>query len=185
MLPHSLPTVRTNLRLRVILWTVVMMLCTERPGVWAAAPRLMSVHDLTGAAELIILGEVSTVVSEWDEITRRIHTRIDLRVLEVLKGPAETARVSFVQPGGKDGEVSGIVADAPTFGVAERVVVFLAPMRNGQRGVVALYQGKFGVELDPVTGQEMAVRRAPGSGHILDRMPLAVFRSDILTHEWK
>jgi len=177
--------VRVRLAVRMIWWTMVVLLCSGLPSVRAAAPHPMSVRDLANTADLIVFGEVVAVASEGDEPRKRMLTRIELRILEVLKGPAAVPTVSFVTPGGKLGDVSGVVADAPTFGVGERVVVFLAPRRDGQRGVVALFQGKISVELDPVTGQEMAVRRAPGSRRVLDRMPLAVLRSEILTYERK
>jgi hypothetical protein len=175
--------VRVRLAVRVIWWAMMVLLCSGLPSVRAAAPQPMSLRDLANTADLIVFGEVVVVAAEGDESRKRVLTRIELRILEVLKGPAAVPTVSFVIPGGKLGEMSSLVADAPTFGVGERVVVFLAPRRDGQRGVAALFQGKFSVERDPVTGQEMAVRRAPGSGGILDRMPLAVLRSEILTHE--
>jgi len=59
-------------------------------------------------------------------------------------------------------------------------VLFLVPRRNGQLGVVALFEGKYSVEREPSSGADMAIRRAPGSGQILDRVPLETLRSRVI-----
>jgi len=45
---------------------------------------------------------------------------------------------------------------------------------------VALFEGKYSVEREPSSGADMAIRRAPGSGQVLDRVALETLRSRVI-----
>ena len=106
------------------------------------------------------------------ELARTIITRIDFRVDEVLKGTAGPGVLQLSQPGGQVGDVVAAVADAPSFAVGERALLFLSRRPDGLLRVAHLYMGKFSVEHDVTLGEPVAVRRVPGSGEVLDRIPL-------------
>lgn len=145
----------------------------------AGAVPLLSVHHLAMTAELIMVGRVVSLASRWNMQGTQIVTRIEVEPEEILKGSMPTDRPYFVQPGGRVGNHGSMLADAPSFAERERVVLFLTRRRDGELGVIALFQGKFTVEQDPAFGPDMAVRRAPGSAQILDRMTLDELRSEV------
>jgi hypothetical protein len=146
----------------------------------SAALKEFSVEELTRHAEVVVIGKIVSVTSSWNRERTQIFTRVDLEPEEVLKGVPSRDRISFVQPGGRVGNVGSVVPETPSFSDGERVVLFLTPRRDGQLVVIALFQGKFNIEGDPTTNLDMAVRHAPGSGQILDQMTLDVLRSQIL-----
>jgi hypothetical protein len=144
-----------------------------------AGARPLSIEELAVNATVVAVGRIAAVTSAWNPEQTEIFTRVDLEPEEVLKGQVAAHRMSFVQPGGRTGDFGSITGDAPVFTQGERVVLFLAPRRDGHLGVIALFQGKFDVEQDASTGVDIAVRRAPGSDQVLDRMALTTLRSRV------
>ena len=179
MLARAFKT-RKNPSPRWVLRIALLVLLSLAPsGAVAGAVRLLSVHQLARTAELIMVGRVVSLTSRWNMQGTQIVTRIEVQPEEILKGSMSTDRPYFVQPGGRVGNHGSVLADAPSFAEHERVVLFLTRRRDGELRVVALFQGKFTVEQDPAFGPDMAVRRAPGSAEILDRMTLDELRSEV------
>jgi hypothetical protein len=150
------------------------------PGRASAAVRPLSVEELTVDAKVIVIGKIAAVTSSWNRGRTQILTRVDLQPDDMLKGTPSGDRIAFVYLGGQSGNIGSVIAEAPSFTVGERVVLFLRPRRDGQLGLLALSQGKFSVERDLTSGVDMAVRRVPGSGDVLDQMPLQMLRSRVL-----
>jgi len=146
----------------------------------SAGARQLSIEELAVHAKVIAVGTIVAVTSAWNTERTQISTRVELQPEEMLKGAPAGDHISFVQLGGRVGQVGSAVADAPAFTEGERVVLFLVPRRNGQLGVVALFEGKYSVEREPSSGADMAIRRAPGSGQVLDRVPLETLRSRVI-----
>jgi len=138
----------------------------------------LAVEELTRRAELVVIGEVISVASELFASEGQIITRIDVRVDEALKGSPGRASLHLQQPGGRVGEVTRDVAGMPTFAQGERVLLFLGRRGDGGLAVVGLFQGKFTLQRDE-SGREIVVRRVPGSGEVVDRLPLDDVRSAI------
>lgn len=90
----------------------------------------LSLRSLTQEAELIILGEVENVRSEWSLDRQLILSLADLHVQEVWKGKILYSKVLIQYPGGRIGELGLAVSDAPSFHKGERVFVFLQAIRN-------------------------------------------------------
>jgi hypothetical protein len=67
----------------------------------------------------------------------------------------------------------------PSFAIGERIFVLLARRRDGQLGIVGLFQGKFTVKRDDASGFDVAVRRIPGSAETSDHMTLEQLRSEV------
>ncbi len=108
----------------------------------------LSDADLAQRAALILRGRVEGVRSEWLPGGRRIVTRVDLRVTEVLKR-AETApevgqTFELYTPGGAVGDLGQTVPGAAQFELDEDVVVYLESTASGFTPV-GLALGKFRV----------------------------------------
>jgi hypothetical protein len=138
----------------------------------------LTVEDLARRAELVVLGEVTSVASEFHATRRQIVTRVDIRVGETLKGQAGPNPLQLRQPGGRVGEMSSEIAGAPRFVAGERVLLFLVRAADGSLAVAGLFQGKFALERD-AADRDVAVRRVPGSAEVLDRVSLEQVRATI------
>ncbi len=152
---------------------MLFVLLTSGPAPLSAAEagRPLSVAELSARATFVVLGRVVTTESGWDTGRPLILTRVDLAVDEILKGPVPGRMLSLRELGGQVGEAASVVPDAPSFAPGERVLVFLTFSRDGRLHVVGLHQGKF--SLEPAgDGEEMAVRRRPGSSAVLDQTAL-------------
>jgi hypothetical protein len=157
---------------------VIVLVSSPAPLAAADFGLPLSVAELTARAIFVVLGRVVTTESGWDTARPLIVTRVDLVVDEILKGPVPGKMLSLRELGGKVGEAASVVADAPLFAPGERVLVFLTFSRDGRLHVVGLHQGKFSLEhLDG--GEEMAVRRRPGSAAVLDQTALEAVKHAI------
>lgn len=107
----------------------------------------LDLGELTWRAERIVVGDVVSVRSSWDEGHRRIDTFATVRVVESWKGNVPRDGVVRVRRAG--GTVDGItmvVVGEPTFTVGDRAVMFLRGQGTAQ--VVGMAQGKRTVRRD-------------------------------------
>lgn len=95
-----------------------------------------SFDDLVTKAECVITGDVTGLRSEWtgEGQQRHIVTYVTLNVLRTLKGEVASALTLRVF-GGTVGTDTMEVADAPTFRVGERQILFV---RNNGRQFIPL-----------------------------------------------
>lgn len=157
---------------------------------WAAVPALlvsalagaavlpwMSLEEIAGRADVIVLGTVESAESAWSEDGRIIVTRATVSVERALKG-GPRLRVVVETPGGRVGDQTMIASGAPVFRAGERLVLFLEPAGAagadaagggaGPRAVVGWNLGRMIVRRDPRTGRDLVEDRTSGSLY-LDR----------------
>ena len=115
-------------------------------------------HDLVHQSVAIVVGQVKTIESFSDPQEGRIFTLITLTVAEVLKGEVSVTELTIKQPGGTVGGVHTWVFGSPEFTPGEQVLLFLTCNDDGTLRVAHLYQGKFSIVLDKVTGKEIVSR---------------------------
>jgi len=151
---------------RLAALAVALVLASAAPSPATTVVR-MTEADLAAQASAVVLGRVTALESHWDAARGQIFTDVTLAVEEVLAGPALPASVTLRQPGGRIGAVHSWIDGSPEFLIGERVLVFLRVSRDGTLRVLQLYQGKLSVMVDPLTGDEMAIRINGGSVHIL------------------
>ena len=167
-------------------WTVIRCfalaatLCVLSDAQAASAsqtyPGPASVAQLARRADVVVVGDVASVVGAWDAARTEIHTRVELAVAETLKGTAAPG-LSFTQIGGRIGDRITTVAGAVTFETGQRVLVFLERRPDGSLRLVDPFHGTFRVERDPATGRDDAVRAtgAPAAS----RIPLDHVRGEV------
>lgn len=151
----------------------------------AAVLPWMSLEEITGQAEVIVLGTVESAESSWSPDGRIIVTRTTVSVERPLLG-GPRARVIVETPGGRVGDQTMIASGAPVFQRGERVVLFLEPAGEQRPGpgagsgartpaggaalhaVVGWNLGRMSVRRDPLTGRDRVEDRTAGSLY-LDR----------------
>ncbi|MBP1649260.1 MAG: hypothetical protein H6Q30_2705 [Bacteroidetes bacterium] len=125
-------------------------------SVASAQQKQKTVDELTKQADVVAVGRVTALKSEWDEGKTRIITRVTLTVDEYLKEGTERSKtVNIVTLGGEIGDVGEMYTHVPTFRQSENVVVFLRKDNRGDYRVSGGTQGKYSIERDPESRKMM------------------------------
>ncbi|MDB6029755.1 MAG: hypothetical protein JWM16_93, partial [Verrucomicrobiales bacterium] len=113
----------------------------------AVLMRPMSLEELTTNAQMVVHGKVLSKTVQRDN-DGQIITRVELEVIETVKGSVKEPRVFIVQSGGVLGDEVTTVSGQEHYSVGEEVVAFLVLNRRGEGVTLGLAQGKFDVEED-------------------------------------
>lgn len=109
----------------------------------------------TQKAEVIVIAEVISMSSNWDDEGREIYTYITLRVVEKIKGNVEGNQIVLRHLGGIVGNVESRVSGMPQFARHEKVLVFLGRYPSSAYfGVMDWLEGKKTIQYN-AAGQEM------------------------------
>jgi hypothetical protein len=121
-----------------------------------------AIDQIARKADVIAVGRVTSMQSEWNADKSRIFTRVTLSVDQYLKeGSASSKTITVFTPGGEVGDVGEIYTHVPTFRRNEEVVVFLKKNDAAGYRVAAGMQGKYVIEKDPQTGQSIVAGKYP------------------------
>jgi hypothetical protein len=115
--------------------------------------KLATTTELAQRAEVVAVGKVTSLVSEWSDNHSSIQTRVNLSVSEYLKGNSSGTSLTLVIPGGEIDGVGEVYSDMPRFRTAEEVFVFATKDTRGLYRVAGGDQGKYTLQRDAVTGK--------------------------------
>ena len=118
-----------------------------------AQGRAMSTADLVRQSDVVAVGKVQAMKSEWSSDKSRIYTRVTLGVDEYIKGEGAGSSITILTPGGEIDGVGEIYSHMPVFHNNEDVVVFAAKDKSGVYRVTGGSQGKVLVEKDDSSGR--------------------------------
>ncbi len=123
------------------------------------ATTLVMIGDdaLTLSSDAIVSGTVERIRAARDA-TGAIHTDVTIAVDETIKGD-HAAQVTLRERGGRIGGEEQWLFGNPTYAVGESVIAFLDRDGGGAWRTHDMALGKFSVEVDPNTGNDVAVRR--------------------------
>jgi hypothetical protein len=118
-----------------------------------------SFENLVGQSEYVVRGVVKSLTPEMQHsgANRRIITKVEVEVLEVISGTPPTPLV-LIMPGGKIGDEEMVVDGVPQYSVGEEHVFFVKG--NGRQfcPLVAVMHGSYAVKREPDTGRRYMVR---------------------------
>ncbi len=126
----------------------------------AALCQPRKIVDLSKRSEIVAVGKVASLKSEWTPDKQRIQTRVTLSVNEYVKGAAGNS-VELVVPGGEVGAVGELYTHMPKFSQGEEVVVFVSKDKKGRFRVVGGSDGKYDIEHDIRTGKSVVAGNRP------------------------
>lgn len=115
--------------------------------------KLSSTAALAQRAEVVAVGTVTSLVSEWNESHSSIQTRVNVAVSEYLKGNNSSHSLTIVVPGGEIDGVGEVYSHMPKFRTAEEVFVFAKKDTRGLYRVAGGDEGKYTLQRDAVTGK--------------------------------
>ncbi len=117
-------------------------------------------EDLAGRADVVAVGKVSSLSSQWTADHSRIYTTVTLSVDQYLKGGNTGAPLTLQVAGGEVAGVGEIYSHTAAFKKDENVLVFAEKDRQGIYRVSHGQQGKFNVTKDAVTGKVFVGNRS-------------------------
>jgi hypothetical protein len=117
----------------------------------------LTTQQLTDASNVIVIGTVTEVWTEPDG-ERRVWTRAQIEVDEVLKGDRDIDAVVVDQIGGAFAGKTVAVHGSARFSRQERVMVFLEELDSGHLAPVGMFQGKYTVQIDPRVREDIVQR---------------------------
>src|SRR6185503_18163942 len=121
----------------------------------------MDTRALVTRSHDIVIGEVTSVRSRWNETHTRIVTDVTVRVSETLKGGAANELV-LTQMGGEIDGMRYTVEGGPRFTPGEETLLFAWRDAAGRPQVSGLSQGKFEIRRDAASGARTLRRALPG-----------------------
>ncbi|HMD14420.1 MAG TPA: hypothetical protein VKI62_07340 [Bacteroidota bacterium] len=113
-----------------------------------------STEQISQQADVIVVGKVGHLESEWNADKSRIQTRVTITVNDVVKGDAATQSVVVYTPGGEVDGVGEWYSHNAKFVNDEEVVVFAKKDNRGLLRVASGQNGKFTIAKDAATGRK-------------------------------
>lgn len=118
-------------------------------------------EELSRRADVVVVGKVNRVASEWNSSRTRIVTRVTLAVDEYVKGSANGGTMTLVVPGGEVDGVGEWYSHSPQFKENEDVLVFVEKDARGMLRVSSGNRGKFSLQTDALTGRRVLPNGLP------------------------
>lgn len=109
-------------------------------------------EELAARADVIAVGKVSALVSQWNSDHSRIFTTVTLAVDQYLKGGNVPGPLNILVAGGEVDGVGEMYSHTATFRRDESILVFAEKDRQGNYRVSGGTQGKYTVTRDGTTG---------------------------------
>jgi hypothetical protein len=116
-----------------------------------ATPKL-TIEELTQQSDIITVGKVRSLQSEWTNNKERIQTRVMVSVDQTLKGTTPGSSMTVVIPGGEVDGVGEWYSHSLRFTNDENVVLFAKKGSDNEYRVTGGEFGKLSVKVDEKTG---------------------------------
>ena len=149
---------KTRLCLLLFLALLPPLAHTQAKPAGDLVAKILTTRELTDQADVVAVGKVSALTSDWNADRTRIHTRVRIDVREFLKGGGPDQSLTVLTAGGEVGDVGEIYSGMARFRSNEEVVVFARTKRAQDHELVGGEQGKVHVSEDMATGVKTVPR---------------------------
>lgn len=107
----------------------------------------VTLPELVGRAQEIVVGQVVRQYSQWDEEKKEIYTFTHLKVSERVKSNGGADEIVMRHLGGKVGDIESHVQGMPSFEEGERVLLFLGSYQGTPYfGLIDWRMGKYVIQ---------------------------------------
>jgi hypothetical protein len=141
------------MRIPLHLLLTVIILTVAVPMIMLGQSRAKQTEELIRRSDVIVVGTVGKLASEWSEDKSMILTRVTLSIDETIKGEPGGRTFTVVIPGGEVDGVGEWYSHSARFTEQEDVVVFAERDGRGRFRVAGGEEGKVLVTRDENTGQ--------------------------------
>jgi len=144
------------------LWCLATLVVVAIPSFQTALGQTkeLSPEQLTERAEIVAVGRVASLRSEWSSDRKRITTQVTVVVSEYLKGGQQQTTMTIVVPGGEVDGVGETYSHVARFRTNEDVVVFAERDARGNLRVTGGEQGKYSITGDGPLGRKMVTEES-------------------------
>ena len=140
---------------------VIQFLCIMMPFLSSQSSAIMigmGTEELTRESGLVIRGEVAEVKAQWSEDGKKIITRANIIITDILKGETISNMITVEYEGGEIGEIGLRVSDVSPLKTGEDVILFLNKSAEGRKmgdvhNIVGKAQGKYTISKDGIAGK--------------------------------
>ena len=139
---------------------ILFFLCSAQSSL-ATTVIIPSDDDMLIGARAILRGKVVGIESSFEQQSGRIFTYITVKVQEVYKGRIAERKIVLKELGGQVGDRASVIFGNPRFKNGEKVLLYLDTWADGSLRTYQMFLGKFNIENDPTTGEEIAFRSSP------------------------
>jgi hypothetical protein len=146
---------RTSLRVFALGSLLLLVLPGSNSMKLYTQSKVLRAEELTYRAEVVAVGQVSSMKSEWNADRTRITTRVTIAVHEYLKGGDTEKQLVVLTPGGEVGDVGEWYSGAARFNREEEVVVFAKKREGREYELAGGSQAKIRVVRDKRSGEKL------------------------------
>ncbi len=132
-----------------IVSTFLIALMVERAS---AQLKKLTTEELTDGAEVVAVGKVTAMRSEWNKDRTRIYTKVTISVDQYVKGEQVEKTLTITHLGGEVGDVGELYSGTPKFRKDEEVLVFVKKDKLGNLRVTGGARGKYTITKSESTG---------------------------------
>ena len=140
-------------RLSFFSFLIIILFSLVPPASLKSQQKIASTDELVKQSEVVAVGTVANLSSEWNESHTMIRTRVTLAVDQYVKGSNSGNTITLMIPGGEIDGVGELYSHMPKFIRQEQVVVFAQKNSEGTYRVAGGREGKFTVQKDAETGR--------------------------------
>jgi hypothetical protein len=133
-------------------------ICVLASSASATKVVMLSDRNLALDSRVIVTGDVTSVMSAWDDTERVAWTYVEVQVDRILKGKLATSRVVLKQIGGTFGSGGMRVFGQPDFSQGQQVMLYLNTAPDGSLHVAHSFMGMFRIAEDSITGRKTVTR---------------------------
>jgi len=134
---------------------MLILFAAALPELVHGQARPVTVDELAKRADVVVLGKVLALKSEWNNDKSRIFTRVTIGVDEVLKGDGSDRFLTITTPGGELDGVGELYSHTVRFANDEKVVVFAEKDKRGNLRVAGGERGKYTIKQSELTKNQM------------------------------
>jgi hypothetical protein len=134
------------LRFRYCLLALPVAVCAAAAGATTFIP--LTLDELASSSQAVVIGTVQQLTGVRSR-SGEVHTLVQLRVDDVVKGALANSVITLKEDGGVVGEQREVVFGSPRFQGGERVLLFLTARPDGSLRTNHLSLGKFRIDVDP------------------------------------
>jgi hypothetical protein len=142
----------------------VFALASFLPLLLWGQPKTLQTEELVRESDVIVVGSVGSLKSEWNADRSRIQTAVTINVGETVKGSVQGGSLTVVIPGGEVDGVGEWYSHSVRFQDTEEVVVFAKKDQKGVMRVTGGEHGKFLVK----AGKDAGSKIIPNVGSLDD-----------------
>ena len=138
----------------LILSIILLIMSTGFVDNIIAQKQKSQIESLVEKSEVIVLGKVTEMRSEWNKNKSKIFTKVSIKVIENFKGSENNQTIVITHLGGEVDGVGELYSHMPKFTQDEEALIFAKRDKENNLIVTNGLEGKFQITKNMTTGEK-------------------------------